>query len=158
MSGLVVLILRLFLAVALYAFLGWAIFFLWREVTRQGGSLSKRRAPNINITILDGNGRESQKYFSQTEIILGRDPGCDIPLTGDDTISTRHAQLSYHHGQWWILDLSSTNGTFLNQVMVSMPTVITTGDEIKCGTASLSVNVVADTLAAPTQRIGKQNN
>ncbi|MFN8412681.1 MAG: FHA domain-containing protein [Anaerolineales bacterium] len=157
MSGLVVLVLRLLLAVALYAFLGWALIFLWREVNRQGAILSKRRTPNISLNIISGNKKEIQRHFSQTEIILGRDPGCDVPLTEDETISTRHAQLSYHHGQWWILDLASTNGTFLNQVMVTMPTVITTGDEIKCGNANLSVNIITDALDTPTQKADKRN-
>ena len=77
---------------------------------RQGISLANRRVPGINLTIRHGQAAPIVKNFTQPEITLGRDPGCDIPLI-DDTVSTRHAQLTYHHNQWWLEDLSSTNGT-----------------------------------------------
>lgn len=156
MSGSIVLALRLITALALFAFLGWALFFLYREVNRQGLSLANRRIPGISLTVKQEAGPSSLKYFSQSEIVLGRDPGCEIPLT-DDTVSTRHAQLTYHHNQWWLEDLASTNGTFLNGTQVSMPTVITSGDEIKCGATRLVVNLSENVINEPTQKIGKKN-
>jgi len=157
MSGSIVLVLRLGMAIALYAFLAWAIYLLWREVNRQGYTLSNRRVPNIKIIIQPTQGSQIERHFSQPEIIMGRDPGCDIPIKGDDTISTRHAQLSYHHGQWWIQDLASTNGTFLNQTLLNMPTVITSGDQILCGNARLLVNISVDVFVSPTIRLEKDN-
>ncbi len=154
MSAPIVLALRILMALALYAFLGWAIFLLWKEIQQQGNSLARRRVPGINLTIDLGQGPEVMKHFSQPEITLGRDPGCDIPLTGD-TVSTRHAQLTYHHNQWWVNDLSSTNGTYLNGAAISMPTVITSGDEIKCGAAHLIVSFATDTFLSPTRRMEK---
>lgn len=157
MSGSVALVLRLVMALALYSFLGWALYLLWRDVNKQGNNISNRRVPNIGITIQPENGMQIERHFSQPEIIMGRDPGCDIPITGDDTISTRHAQLSYHHGQWWIQDLASTNGTFLNQTMINMATVITSGDEIKCGNARLLVNISVDVFVSPTIKREKED-
>ncbi len=157
MSGSIVLALRLLMALALYAFLGWALWLLWREVRRQGQTLSNRRVPSISLAVRQTNGVQITRHFSQPEIILGRDPGCDIPIT-DDTVSTRHAQLTYHHGQWWITDLSSTNGTYLNESILNMPTVITSGDEIKCGKVSLFVSLTSDTFVSPTQKLEKKDN
>ena len=155
MSGSIVLALRLLTALSLFVFLGWALFFLFREVNRQGFSLANRRIPGISLTVKQDAVPPSLKYFSQAEIVLGRDPGCDVPLT-DDTISTRHAQLTYHHNQWWLEDLASTNGTILNGTQVSMPTVITSGDEIKCGSTRLTVSLSENVINEPTQRIGKK--
>jgi pSer/pThr/pTyr-binding forkhead associated (FHA) protein len=155
MSGIVTLALRLILAIALYGFLGWALLILWRDIRRQGALLANRRAPGINLTIRHGQATPITKNFSQPEITLGRDPGCDIPLI-DDTVSTRHAQLTYHHNQWWLEDLSSTNGTTLNQMNVTMPTVLTAGDEIQCGDTQLAVNLSTNTLVSPTQRLEKK--
>ena len=95
------------------------------------------------------------RYKVDSAITIGRDPGCDIPLI-DDTVSTLHAQLTYHHSQWWLEDLSSTNGTTLNQTVVTMPTVLTAGDEIKCGDTRLTVNLSTNTLVSPTQRLEKR--
>ena len=157
MSGSIVLALRLATAVALFVFLGWSLVFLYREVNRQGQSLANRRIPGISLLVRHEAGTSSLKYFSQAEIVLGRDPGCDIPLT-DDTVSTRHAQLTYHHNQWWLEDLESTNGTILNGTQVSMPTVITSGDEIKCGATQLTVSLSENIIIEPTQKIGKRHD
>jgi|JFJP01.1.fsa_nt_gi hypothetical protein len=155
MSGAVILVLRLILAAALYAFLGWALLFLWREVRRQGISLANRRVPGLNLTIRHGHASPIIKNFTQPNITLGRDPGCDIPLI-DDTVSTRHAQLAYHHNQWWLEDLASTNGTALNQINITMPTVLTAGDEIQCGDTRLIINLSTNTLVSPTQQLEKR--
>ena len=101
--------------------------------------------------------RPIAKNFTQPEVTLGRDPGYDVPLT-DDTVSTRHAQLSFHHNQWWLVDLASTNGTFLNGTSVKMPIVITSGDEIKCGGARLTVNFSSGVFVSPTQRLDNKSN
>jgi pSer/pThr/pTyr-binding forkhead associated (FHA) protein len=151
MSGTIMLVLRLVLAFALYGFLGWALAMLWRDIRSQGISLANRRVTSINLTIRHGRAAPVVKNFTQSEITLGRDPGCDIPLV-DDTVSTRHAQLTYHHNQWWLEDLASTNGTKLNQIPITMPTVLTAGDEIKCGDTRLIVNLSTNTVVSPTQR------
>jgi pSer/pThr/pTyr-binding forkhead associated (FHA) protein len=156
MSGPIVLALRGLMALALYGFLGWALFLFWGEIKRQGTNLSIRRVPGINLLINSGEGNQSARNFSQPEVIIGRDPGCDIPLT-NDTVSTRHTQLSYHHNQWWVMDLASTNGTFLNGAQVKMPIVLASGDEIKCGGALITINFSSGVFVSPTQRLDKSN-
>lgn len=155
MSAPIVLALRLITAFALYGFLGWALFLLWRDVQKQSLSLANRRVPGISLTVRHGRATPTLTHFAQPEIILGRDPGCDVPLI-DDTVSTRHAQLTYHHGQWWLEDLASMNGTTLNKMPVSMPTVITSGDEIMCGATRLIVTLSANVLIEPTLKLDKK--
>jgi pSer/pThr/pTyr-binding forkhead associated (FHA) protein len=155
MSGPIVLGLRMLLALALYGFLGWALYVLWNEVQKQAQLLATRRIPGLSISIRQGRAAPVMRNFSQPEIILGRDPGCDIPLS-DETVSTRHAQLTYHHGQWWVEDLASTNGTHLNKALVTTPTVLASGDEIRCGKTRLIVNLSSDVLVTPTQRVEKK--
>jgi pSer/pThr/pTyr-binding forkhead associated (FHA) protein len=60
--------------------------------------------------------------------------------------------LTYHHGQWWLEDLSSTNGTFLNHLPISMSTVITSGDEIVCGNVHLTISLSENVITESTQR------
>ncbi len=104
--------------------------------------------------VKQAGGATSMRYFSQAEITVGRDPGCDIPLL-DETVSARHAHLTYHHGQWWLEDLTSTNGTKLNDLRITTPTVITSGDEIRCGSIGLSISLSENVVIEPTQRIKK---
>jgi pSer/pThr/pTyr-binding forkhead associated (FHA) protein len=152
MSAPFVLALRVLLAMSLYAFLGWALSTIWNELRNQGTLLAARKVPGIHLKIQVDNQLPSQHYFSQSEILLGRDSHCDLPLP-DDTVSVRHARLSYHHGQWWLEDLGSTNGTRLNSELVSIPTVVINGDQVECGRVTIAINLGVDGIYPPTQRI-----
>lgn len=152
MSGIIVLALRLLAALALLLFLGWAFSSAWKGINEQERALANRRIPGLMLTQHSGEGYSTPRHFAQPEVFIGRDPACDVVMA-DETVSTRHAQLAYHHGQWWLQDLQSMNGTFLNEVRLTMPTVITAGDEIRCGNASLLVNMPSDVFISPTQKI-----
>lgn len=155
MSGSIVLALRLVTALALYGFLGWLMVFLYREVHRQSVVLANRRVPGISLMVRQKDASPTLRYFNQAEITVGRDPGCDLPIL-DDTVSARHAHLTYHHNQWWLEDLSSTNGTKLNDTLITIPTVITSGDEIRCGGTELSVSLSENVIIEPTQQIRRR--
>ena len=45
---------------------------------------------------------------------LGRDPTLEIPLD-DQSASRRHAKISFSSGQFVMVDLGSSNGTFVNE-------------------------------------------
>jgi pSer/pThr/pTyr-binding forkhead associated (FHA) protein len=152
MSGPVVLALRLLLAVSLYAFLGWAFINLWRDIRQQAALLASRRVPPISLTIERGAPAPQVRHFTQPEVTIGREPACECPVD-DEAISARHARLSYHHNQWWLEDLDSTNGTLLNQEKLAMPTVIMSEDEFQCGGTRFVISLAGDILMAPTRRI-----
>src|SRR4030042_2312734 len=139
MSATILLVLRILLAVILYGFLGLALFTLWRDLKNQGELLvAKQPTPITLSTGLDS--LPSIQHFSCAEIILGRDPTCDFPIN-DQTVSSRHARLSYHQNQWWLEDLASTNGTLLNGDTVSSPVVITHGDKLSLGQVGVSITI-----------------
>lgn len=143
MIGTLVLFLRALLAVSLYAFLAWAFFSLWRDFHEHGTNLSKRRVPSLTLTIGRSELVPQNRSFSQAEITIGRDPACECPVE-DDSISARHARLSYHHNQWWLEDLGSRNGILLNQVKLQMPTVVMSEDEFLCGETHFRVAVAGE--------------
>ncbi|MBN2147306.1 MAG: FHA domain-containing protein [Anaerolineales bacterium] len=137
MSAVVLLILRVLMALALYAFLGLALYLLWRDLQRQGESLSARQVPLL--TVLRDQG-EAPQVFAKPEIVIGRDAACDCVLD-DQTVSARHARLRYHHNQWWIEDSGSTNGTFLNGEAMNIPAVLAHGDRLRCGQVELRIQI-----------------
>jgi hypothetical protein len=134
MTGVILLILRAGLALALYAFLGWALWTLYRELNRQSRRAAAQFAPPLNLRELDAEARPgaAQWQFTALEAKLGRDPASDLVLE-DKTISAQHARLNYHHRQWWVEDLRSTNGTYLNEEPVTAPVVLTDGDHLRLG-------------------------
>ncbi len=48
-------------------------------------------------------------------------------------ISAEHARLTREGGRWWVTDLGTTNGTFVNGVRVERPTRLMAGDEVRFG-------------------------
>ena len=140
MIATVVLVLRLILAIALYAFLGWALWNLLREFKQQGDRLATQKKPAITLAITADQGKESKRQFSQPQIMIGRDSKCDVAVM-DEALSAHHARLIHHPGQWWLEDFNSTNGTFLNQEKLSTPAVVITGDHFKCGNTVFGIQV-----------------
>jgi len=55
-----------------------------------------------------------------------------LPLT-DQTMSRRHAELTPDDGRWYIHDLQSNNGTFVNGTRVAEQRMLQPGDQIRTG-------------------------
>lgn len=74
--------------------------------------------------------------ISRPDMVIGRDADCDIPLE-DASTSRRHARLYEEGGQYWIRDLQSKNGTFVNRKRISVAGV-RAGDRIEIGDCLLT--------------------
>lgn len=157
MTGTLVLILRLFLAIALYTFLGWALWTLLHDLKQQGDKLAVQKKPAIILYVRIDRGEEGLYRFSQTQVMIGRDPNCDLTLM-DEALSAHHARLTYHHAQWWLEDLNSTNGILLNHEKLTTPAVVITGDEFKCGNTVFGIQIEGSDGLSPTKisQIGGQ--
>lgn len=70
--------------------------------------------------------------------LVGREEGQII--VADPSISARHFQIEEHGGQFYVRDLGSSNGTFLNDRLVrSAP--LRTGDRIRAGSTVFAFSV-----------------
>jgi hypothetical protein len=63
---------------------------------------------------------------------IGRLPGNALILD-DDYVSSEHALLAWREGRWWLSDVASTNGTFLNGQPVTRPVQVNWGDLLGIG-------------------------
>ena len=61
-----------------------------------------------------------------------------VPLR-DTSVSRRHAELTPDAGRWWIRDLESRNGTYLNDARILERSPLSAGDRIRCGDTVLSI-------------------
>ena len=76
---------------------------------------------------------QGQIWPINKEIIIGRDPLCDIVIN-DRQVSRKHAQIQKQNNNGNALaDLNSKNGTLLNGEFVDGPTSLKDGDEIIVG-------------------------
>ncbi len=64
---------------------------------------------------------------------IGRSPSCDIVLDGDQLVSRRHALMRFDGQHYTIVDLGSSNGTFVNGIEIRETTPLTDGDRITIG-------------------------
>jgi len=79
-------------------------------------------------------GPESGQEFplSGDRAVIGRDPEVDVSLRSQ-AISRHHAQISCVHGDYFVEDLGSTNGTFLNGKRVDQRMPLAAKDRLRVG-------------------------
>jgi len=91
--------------------------------------------PSGQPQLLVMTGPCAAKVFPLTapELVVGRDPACDISLAEDSSVSRRHAKLTLEGSDLWIEDLGSTNGTYVNGVKIDSRTKVSHGDTLQIG-------------------------
>jgi pSer/pThr/pTyr-binding forkhead associated (FHA) protein len=90
------------------------------------------------VTVFGDNGEKLDTLRLTGQIQIGRADACQIKL--DDTyVSTFHARIFNRDGSWFVEDLGSTNGTYLNQRRVTSPVEVRSGDRVKLGKTTLEL-------------------
>ena len=76
--------------------------------------------------------------LGEAPIVIGRSPACTLVLE-DEYASSRHAALPPQSDGWCIEDLSSRNGTFIDDERLNTPRQLKNGDDIRIGQTSLEL-------------------
>lgn len=100
------------------------------------------------ITVVTGPDRGKTMEIDASEpsrVLIGQSPSCKLQLT-DRGISRRHASVDVTEHGLHLIDLTSTNGTFVGDVRVN-DAVLRGGATIAMGSTSLRVDAVAATPA-----------
>jgi adenylate cyclase len=74
--------------------------------------------------------------IEKNETTIGRRPENDF-LIANVMVSGKHAKLTQQNNQFYLTDLNSTNGTFVNGVRISSPTEIKHKDHVNLGAVDL---------------------
>src|SRR6266542_506992 len=85
--------------------------------------------------------------FGAHPLVIGSASECDLRLS-HPTVSRRHAELFLAEGEVWVLDLESSNGTFLDSRRVERAAV-PVGSPIAFGSVALVLEVVPDLEVEP---------
>ncbi|MCU0519874.1 MAG: FHA domain-containing protein [Anaerolineae bacterium] len=124
------LALRIVLVVLLYGFLALALFVIARDL-RERGQEAAPLCPSASLAI-EGEASADQRYTLRPVTAIGR--GRDNHVTIDDPFaSSNHAIVAWRDNTWWIEDLGSHNGTYLNDDRVTKPRPLVSGDRIGIG-------------------------
>ncbi|MEO1575342.1 MAG: FHA domain-containing protein, partial [Pseudomonadota bacterium] len=73
---------------------------------------SRTDAPPKLVLLRDGE-IVKRHVLENRRVLIGRDADNDLPVASE-FISRHHAQISFYRGAYWVMDLKSTNGTFVN--------------------------------------------
>lgn len=96
------------------------------------------RAAPTRVVVLDERGAKVGTHKLSGTLQIGRSPACEI-RPSDTYLSQLHAKISERNGTWVVEDLGSTNGTYLNQRKVTVPTELSPGDRIRLGKTTIEV-------------------
>jgi len=132
MQGL--LILRALLIVLIYAFLAVALYVIWREFSHNTGNSEYN--PEPATLFISDELTDSTEHQLRPVTAIGRSSNNHI-IIDDPFASTHHAIIVWRDHRWWVEDLESHNGTQLNGLSLSEPSVLTSGDVIRIGETEL---------------------
>jgi pilus assembly protein CpaF len=92
----------------------------------------------FSITVTEKGGEQRRLDFDKPEITIGRVQGNDVILPKGN-VSKRHARIVLKDGKFIIVDLKSTNGTYVNGRKITSPLVVKETDKIYIGDFILGV-------------------
>jgi pSer/pThr/pTyr-binding forkhead associated (FHA) protein len=141
MQGLVLQLTRAGFLMLLWLFIWSVLRILRTDIYAPTGAVMVRRGLTLRGTLLPSRQRRSAaRYLVVTEGALvgaritlsGRADDSTLVLT-DDYASTRHARLSQRGSEWYVEDLGSTNGTYLDRAKVTTAVRVPNGTPVSIG-------------------------
>ncbi|HWP63962.1 MAG TPA: FHA domain-containing protein [Candidatus Binatia bacterium] len=120
----------------LYLFLAAVVRILVRDLRAAARATAVELGRLVVIEAPDGEPPPGTRLPLGAVTILGRDVNSSIVLD-DPFVSGSHAVLSYRGRTWYVEDLGSTNGTYVNGLPIDGPTPMGFGDELQVGRVRL---------------------
>ncbi len=107
------------------------------------------------LTVLEGT-NAGREYEIPDVCFLGRSAQCDVRV-GDLTVSRKHCRIQRYNGKYWVEDLGSGNGTYLNRQPI-VREELHHSDEIKMGHSRFRFGDRSRQLPAIREVITSQTN
>ena len=97
----------------------------------------------VVVTHVTGARKGERDLFKDLDSIsIGRSQDSRLRLGINDTrASARHAVLTFENDRYFVVDVGSTNGTFVNGARVTTPRRLTNGDIVRVGQTDFRVDV-----------------
>jgi hypothetical protein len=137
---IIYVILRYVFLALLYVFVFLVARSVYRELRPAPRPVEPSAAPKrsrlkgkASLVMAGKSGRKKQASWELSEeVIIGRASECGISLK-DEFASNLHAKVYQAERRFYIEDLGSTNGTYVNGRRINYPTELRRGDRIKIG-------------------------
>ncbi len=134
MDGTVIAIwiLRLLFLAGLYLFLWAVVRVLLRDLRAAAREPGAELGRLVILASPSGEPAVGVSFSLDAVTIVGRDVNATIVLD-DEFVSGEHAALTYRGRIWYLEDLGSTNGSFVNASPVDGTAPLVFGDELQFG-------------------------
>ncbi|MCB9707593.1 MAG: Flp pilus assembly complex ATPase component TadA [Myxococcales bacterium] len=96
----------------------------------------------ITVVITEKGGAQRRLEFDKSEITIGRTKGNDIILPKGN-VSKRHSRVVLKDSRFIVVDLKSTNGTYVNGRKITSPVVVHAEDKVYIGDFVLALESAA---------------
>lgn len=134
-----------------YGLFALLFLFIWRSMrwvvrglsvaeaaaANRGGRRGREPGPSLppgssTLLVQASGDKRPRTVRLAASMTVGRAPECEIRL--DDTYaSQQHARLYAKNEHWFVEDLGSTNGTFVNDQKLAAPAMLQPGDKVRVG-------------------------
>ena len=132
-----------------YRAIRWAALDLRAATATAGRRTEPRQAPSArparargkaprSVVVMDERGSKLQNQRLDGPVNIGRGESCQIRVS-DTYVSAAHARIFNRDGTWYVEDLGSTNGTYLNQRRVTTASEVRAGDRVRIGKTTLEL-------------------
>lgn len=153
MQGLVLQLTRAGFLTLLWLFIWSVLRILRTDIYAPTGAVMVRRGLSIrgvllpprqqrttarHLVVTEGPLTGARIALSDQAVLIGRADDSTLVLT-DDYASTRHARLSQRGTEWYVEDLGSTNGTYLDRVKVTTAVRVPIGTPIRIGKTAIEL-------------------
>ena len=106
---------------------------------------------NATVKVLKGPNAGKCLVLSDAETVIGRESHCNLVLPSA-TVSRRHARIVHDAQGFFVQDLGSLNGTFVNSARVSNTLRLRGGDHIQIDEVLLSFRQMPGRIAKRTRK------
>ncbi len=93
------------------------------------------------VTVSAPGGIYYSLIIEKSEITIGRTSDNDVVLQ-DNNVSGHHARISLRGGKFIVVDTNSTNGIYINSVLLTTPMMVDGPDDIQLATFNLRVSKI----------------
>ncbi|MFT5358717.1 MAG: pilus assembly protein CpaF, partial [Polyangiales bacterium] len=105
------------------------------------------------VVITEKSGGQRRMEFDKNEVTIGRVQGNDIILPKGN-VSKRHSRIVLKDNRFIVVDLKSTNGTYVNGRKITSPLVVKPGDKVYIGDFIMNVEELAAVASPPADAPG----
>lgn len=153
MTDQILNILKVALLALLYLFFARVVWAVWSEVRTpvalsprrvSGGQRDNKSAKGVRrgvatFVVIEPREHRGTRYRLADTLTIGRATESDIDLSNDSYASQLHARIETRGDGVWIVDLGSTNGTFVNGNRVNTDKSLRKGDRIQTGSTVMEL-------------------